>query len=155
MHFPIICIEKLDTPKEEWVANLPYDDRTLNEHTDYYGEMYTKEERLDVIRSKWLKDLFDGFATVDARKGTITFLDQDTVARRFKDYLINITEELYNKAKVHNLHAYELRLAGIEYKGFSTLFYKDYGQTSFDFIDDAKYMAGQTFRIGNIFDAHI
>lgn len=155
MHFPIICIENLDTPKRDWVTDLPYDDKTLCEHTDYYGEMYTKEERLDVIRSKWLKDLFDGFATIDAKKGTITFLDQDTVSRRFKDYLINLTEDLYEKAKVHKLLGYELYFAGSSFKGFDTLFYKEYGQTSFDFIDDAKYMACQTYCIGNIFDAHI
>lgn len=155
MHFPIICIEEMSTPRKDWVNVLPYDDRTLNEHTDYYGEMYSPSERLEVIRSHWFKTLFEGYATIDAKKQTITFFDRETVERRFKDYLLNVTEELYEKAKCHNLRAYELRLAGSEYKGYYILFYKDYGQTSFDFIDDAKYMAGQTYRIGNIFDAHI
>ena len=156
MHFPIIALEKIDTPVEDWAVDLPYDDATLHRFTDYAGELYSDEERKRVINSEWFKNLFDGYADVDTEKETITFYSVEKCAESFKRYLREKTEELYNLALDNKLTGFELKWSGVEYNHYPELFYVDgsYVQTSFDFIDDARYYAGETLRIGNIFDAH-
>ena len=155
MHFPIICIEDLDTPIEDWNIDLDCEDSVLNYHTDYYGELYSKEERKEVINSDWLKELFDGIAVIDTDKETITICDEKTVRHTLEDYFEETLEHLYKMAKAHRLQGYDLRNAGFEYKGFWTLFYYHYGMTSLGFVEDAVYYARKTFKIGNIFDAHV
>ena len=155
MHFPIIAIEEMDTSREDWITELNYEDAVLCENTDYFGEMYNAQERLKVIRSEWLKNLFRNYATIDARKGTITFFDNDTCYVRFKNYLKRLTKSLHERAERDDLSAYEFRLAGKDYEDYSVMFYKQgYGYTSFMFLEDAHYYGSRTFRIGNIFDAH-
>lgn len=146
----------MSTQKKDWVDCLPYDDSVLNANTDYYGEKYYKEERLNVVRSKLLKELLDGYATVDSKKGTITFFDRETIEKNFNNYLLSLTKTLYEKACDGVLRGYELVFASKDYKDCWALFFMNgYGKTSFDFIEDSRYWASQTFRIGNIFDAHI
>lgn len=154
-HFAIIKLESIETEKKDFSQELPYDDATLNEHTDYYGDRYTEDERQNVIRSKWLQELFDGFAVIDTKKETITFLDGKTIRSNFQTALEEITKDLYEKAVAGELTGFSFRYAGIEYKEHATMFYLDRGYTSFEFIEDAEWHAGQTFKIGNIFDAHI
>ena len=155
MHFPIIAIENMETPRKDWVTELNQDDAVLCENTDYFGEMYSTKERLEVIRSEWFKQLFRDYAVIDANKGTITFFDPDTCWCRFKNYLKRITKKLNDDANNDKLTGYEFRRAGMDYEDYSTLFYKDgYGYTSFMFLEDAHYYGSRTFRIGNIFDAH-
>ena len=154
-HFAIIALERIETEKEDFMKELPYDDYTLNAHTDYFGDIYTEEERKAVIKSKWLKNLFDGYAEIDTKKETITFLDRETIRQNFKSALKDIVGDLYAKAVAGELSGFEFRYAGIEYKEHATMFYLDCGYTSFQFIEDAVYYAGETFKIGNIFDAHI
>jgi len=158
MHFPIIALENVETLKKDWCDDLPFDDKTLQEHTDYYGDVYNSEERRDVVNSDWFAELLDGYATLDKKRYTITFHDVDTCRRHFEEYLEDLTKELYEKAKNHTLNGYHLYVAANEYKGCSALFYLSddgYAQTSFDFLDDATYRAGKTYKIGNIFDAHM
>lgn len=157
MHFPIIRLEKPETEKQDFTEHLPYDDYTLLSHTDYFGKVYNATERQHVIRSAWLADLFKGIAILDTEAETITFLDDKTVTATFKDYLKELTESLAEKAEKGTLSGYELKMAGKEYKDCGILFClpEDYVQTTMDFIDDARYMAGRTYKIGNIFDAHI
>ena len=154
MHFKIIKLEEKDTPKKEFATELDYNDACLNAHTDYYGDLHSSQERKSVINSDWFKNMFDGFATVDTKKETITFLDKDTVTRNFKEYLKELTKKLAKKAEEETLLASEIYFAASEYKGNPTLFYIGYGITSFDLMDDARFFAGKTFKIGNIFDAH-
>lgn len=155
MHFPIIRLEKADTPEEDWTIDLPYEDSTLARYTDYAGELYTPDERKNVIKSIWLKDLFLGYADIDTKKETVTFYSKEKCADSFAKYLREKTEELYHLADIHKLSGFKLRWAGVEYKDCSALFYiEDYVRTSFDFMDDARYFAGETFKIGHIFDAH-
>lgn len=156
MHFPIIILEEPSTNVEDWSIDVPYDDACIREHTDYTGDMYTPAERYDVINSTWLKELLDGFATLDTEQQTITFLDKETCFKHFQSYLRETIENLHEKADAGELRGYQMYLASQEYKGFSTLFVTDgYAQTSFDFADDAPYRAEKTYKIGNIIDAHI
>lgn len=160
MHFPIICLESYDIKVEDFEINLPYEDACLNEHCDYYGEIYDSEERRRVITSEWFKNLFAGYADVDIEKETITFRDNNTVYAVFSDYLKQLTETLYEKACKGELSGYEMHIACDSYDDCMALFFMNhdycgYGKTSFDLLDDAKLYAGQTFRIGNVFDAHI
>lgn len=157
MHFPVIRLEKPETEKQDFTEHLPYDDYTLLSHTDYFGEVYNATERQCVIKSAWLADLFKGIATLNTETETITFLDKETVTANFKDYLKKLTESLAEKAEKETLSGYELKMAGEDYKDCGILFClpEDYVQTTMDFIDDARYMAGRTYKIGNIFDAHI
>lgn len=156
MHFPIIAIESLETEKADFVRILSYEDSILNDCCDYYGRVYDEKEREVAIKSEWLKELFDGVATIDEENETITFLDKDTIKNTIQDYLIRVTEDLHDKAIEGELTLYDLRCASKEYKEFSTLFYFDgCGHSSFGFIEEASYYcAGETFKIGNIFDAH-
>ena len=157
MHFPIICLEKPETEKADFAESLPSDDYTLLSHTDYAGDVYDTSARQRVIKSTWLADLFKGIATLDTEAETITFLNKETVTATFKDYLKELTESLAEKAEKGTLSEYELKMAGEEYKDCGILFClpEDYVQTTMDFIDDARYRAGRTYKIGNIFDAHI
>lgn len=155
MHFPIIAIESLETERADFIEELNYEDSTPNRYCDYYGEKYDEEEREKAIKSSWLKKLFEGIATIDEEKETITFLDEESVRGTIRNYLIQLTENLHSDAEKGELTVFDLRWAAKEYKGFSTLFYADgYGHTSFEYIEDAPYCAGKTFKIGNIFDAH-
>lgn len=154
MHFPIIAIESLETEKADFTEELNYDDSTLNRYCDYYGEKYDEEEREKVIKSGWLKKLLEGIATIDEEKETITFLDEETIRCTIWKYLVELTQRLHDDAVDDKLTVFDLRWAAKEYKEYSTLFYVGYGQTSFEYIEDAPYMAGQTVKIGNIFDAH-
>lgn len=154
MHFPIIKFESIDSDKKDWDINLPFEDPCLTEHTDYYGDLYSEEERKNVIHSKWLKELFEGIATINEEEETITILDSDTVRNTLNKYYEEIVDELKQLADAEKLTPYQIRRAGESYKDFDTLFYYGYGRTSFDFIEDCLYMPGTTLRIGNIFDAH-
>lgn len=155
MHFPIIAIESLETEKADFTEELNYDDSTLNRYCDYYGEKYDEEERERVIKSEGLKKLFEDIATIDEEKETITFLDEDTIRGTIRKYLIELTERLHDDALKGELMVFDLRWAAKEYKEYSMLFYfNGYGQTSFEYIEDAPFYARKTFKIGNIFDAH-
>lgn len=154
MHFPIIKLESLETSKADFSEDLGYEDPTLNRYTDYYGEVYNNEDRKAVIKSKWLKELFEGIATINVSKGTIRFLDKDTIRRTFSEYLLDLTNKLYISAEAGELTGYGLRLSAVEYKDSPVMFFMEYGYTSFEFMEDAVWHAGETWKIGNIFDAH-
>lgn len=154
MHFPIIVIEEAYTKKADFIDTIDYEDGTLNHYTDYYGEEYTSEERKNVIKSKWLKELFSGIATIDVKRETITFLDADTIKATICQYMVDLTKRLHEQAENGEMSCFQFRWAGVEYKGCSAMFYKGCGFTSFQFIEDAPYYAGQTYKFGNIFDAH-
>ena len=156
MHFPIICLENVDTPVENWVDDLPYDDATLNNHTDYYGEKYNDEDRhYEIFHLRWF---FEGFADLDLEKETITFKDEHTCRIHLNNYYYDIAEGLYKKADDDHIRWYDFYQAANYYKDNNTLFYlsdSGYAQTSMSFVDDCPYRAGKTYRIGNIFEAHI
>lgn len=160
MHFPIICIENVATPKEKW-HEPDCEDACLNEYTDYYGEQYSEEERKEVINSAWFEDLFQNIAVVNKEKETITFLDPDILEKNIQKYLKIQAMQLVVKAEEKGLRVYDFWKAAAQYRGYDTLFYDcsdssgyGYGKTSMDFIEDSTYHAGQTVKIGNIFDAH-
>lgn len=154
MHFPIIKIEPIGLARENWDIDLGYEDSTLNMWTDYYGEIYNDRDRELVIKSEWFQQLLAGIATVDTEKETITFLDADTIRQTFREYLLDLTARLHEKAERGELHGFELRYSTVEYKENNAMFYIDWGYTGFEFIEDAVYHAGETWQIGNIFDAH-
>mgnify|MGYP007069845489 CR=1 FL=1 len=154
MHFPIIKIEPIDLAREAWDFDLDYGDECLNEHTDYYGEIYNDEDRRDVITSDWLRELLDGIATIDTEKETITFLDKQTILNTLNDYYLEQAKTLFEKAAQQRISRDDFRKAGERFRDFNTLFVEDYGKTSLDFVGDAEYNAGETVQIGNIFDAH-
>jgi len=156
MHFPLIKFEKIDTPIEDWDIDVDPESVSIQANTDYYGELYNAEERRSIIESKWLKNFFDGIAIIDTEKETITFLNPDVIDTTLKNYLIHVTSDLYVEAQKKKLRGYSLRSAGKYYKDCISMFnIDDYWQDSFDFIDDAHFHAGETWMIGNIFDAHI
>jgi len=156
MHFPLIRLEEIDRPVEDWDVNVDYDDARILEHTDYCGEIYSEEERKRVINSEWLSELFDGIATLDKEKETITFLNPDTIETTLSNYYIHLTSDLHIEALKKKVKAYNLYSAANYYKDCWSLFnIGEWWQTSMDFMDDAHWHAGETWRIGNIFDAHI
>lgn len=156
MHFAIISIESLQTDRADWTDNLDYEDETLNANADYFGEMYSAEDRKRYIQGSSLARLLDGIATVDAEKETITFLDADTINKTIQDYFRDKVQELADKAL---LSGWDFRNAGREWRDFDTMFWNNlewcgYGQTSVGFVESAPYFAGKTVAIGNIFDGH-
>ena len=155
MHFPIIKIESIDLKREDWTTDLDLDDACLNGHTDYYGDIYRPKARREVIESKSFKEILDGIATIDTEKETITFLDAGTIRQTLREYLLELTTKLHEKAARGELQGYELRGATDEYKECYTMFYIERGYTCFEFIENAKWHAGETWQIGNIFDAHL
>lgn len=173
MHFPIITIESLETEKADFMTDFDYEDPVLNANTDYYGIKYCEEKRRDVINSDWLSNLLKGYATIDTEKETITFLDADTIRANFTKYIRDLAQKLVDEMNAElgkekascSFLGYKFRNAGEEYRGYdadgkiadwgySTFFYDGYGMTSFAFIENAIWHAGETVKIGNIFDAH-
>lgn len=154
MHFPIIKIEPIDLAREDWDIHLDYEDACLNEHADYYGELYSEEDRREVIESEWFKKMLEGIATIDTEKETITFLDKRTIQNALNDHYLQSAKELLERANQQRVSGYNFRSAGSRFRGFYTLFVEDYGKTSLEFVEDAQYYAGETRQIGNIFDAH-
>ena len=155
MHFPIIKLEAVETRPEDWDTSLNEEDSVLCENTDYYGSIYSEEDRKNVINSSWLWNFLRGIANLDVEKETITFLDKDIVEKTIQDYLVERLDILKDRAVEGKLRLYELRSLATDFRDCSTLFYYEYGMTSFDFVDEGRYMPNTTFRIGNIFDAHI
>lgn len=155
MHFPIIKLEPTFLDKEDWDVDLDYEDSTLNYHTDYYGEIYSDKERRGVIESAWLKDLLDGIAIVDEEKEAIQLLDAETIRKTLQDYLVQLTARHAEEAKAGKLRESDVFCDMFYYKGYWAMFYLDRGYTSYEFVEDAAYYAGNVYRIGNIFDAHI
>lgn len=155
MHFPIIEI----LGEGEWRGYSMqdmYDDATINYFTDYFDEPYSKKEREDVINSGIFADFFKGVATVDPEKETITFLSRETIVGTLHDYYVNLVNNLAAPATSVSELFSELRFAGQYYKGDKMMFmFAGYGRTSMQFIEDAPLLAGQTFKIGEIYDAHI
>lgn len=155
MHFPII--EILGEGEERgYSIHGMYEDTTLNYFTDYFGEPYSKTEREDVINSGLFADFFKGIATVDPEKETITFLSRETIVGTLHDYYVNLVNNLAAPATSISELFSELRFAGEYYKGDSMMFiFAGAGKSSMQFIEDAPHLAGQTFKIGEIYDAHI
>ena len=154
MHFPIIKLEPIDLPREDWDIDLNYEDCCLNRHTDYYGDIYNEEDRRKVITSDWFRELLDGIATIDTEKETITYCDKETIQNTLYDYYLQQAQDLFEQAGQQQISGYDFRCAGTKFRRFDTLFVEDYGMTSLDFVEDAIYYAGETRQIGNIFDAH-
>lgn len=155
MHFPIIILENPETDVDNWQTVLD-GDACIESHTDYTGDLYNEQERKDAINSPWFSGMLDGFATLDTEKETITFFDQEKCKRRFNDYMEYVTGNLYKLAQEHKLNVYDLKDAGDFYKDYWFLFVvESFAETSFEFIYNAQWRAGKTYRIGNIFDAHV
>lgn len=153
MHFPIIELKR--NKDDRYI--LSFDDRTLNHFTDYYGEEYTKQERINTINAQWFRDLFRGLAEVDPEEGVIRVFDKETIKKTLDDYFKHLLEklsELKNDTIIWR-RFHSLRMAGYEYDDYSTLFYVDgVGYTSMQFVEDLVYYAGETLYIGKIYDAH-
>lgn len=154
MHFPIIKIEPIDLDRENWDIDLDYEDPVLQENTDYYGELYSEPERRQVIESSWLRNLFEGIATIDTKEETITFLNRDTISTTLNEYFHDCANSLF---AMEELSGFDFRQVGRHFRDYYTLFVgvEGCGMTSVQFVEDAVFRAGNTFRIGNIFDAHI
>lgn len=155
MHFSIISLEDPSVDKADFLRELPFEDPTIEAFTDYYGDRYNASKREDVIKSWWLPKLFEGIATIDTENETITFLDEDTIRMTLKDYLRECVEKINERFEDGKLDFFEFREIGRHYKGADTMFYlDDHAETSADFMEDAIYRAGKSYKIGHIFDAH-
>ena len=154
MHFPIIKIEPIDLEREDWDIKLFRKDPVLKGNTDYFGEIYSESERRQVIESAWLKKLFEGIATIDTKEETITFLDRDTISTTLNEHFHDCANSLF---AMEELSGFDFRQVGRHFRDYYTLFVgvEGCGMTSVQFVEDAVFRAGNTFRIGNIFDAHI
>ena len=158
MHFPIIVLEEYETQPEDWLQELPVDDGCLLYNTDYYGEKYDDDMRWGVIKSNWLKDVFEGIAIVDPVTECLYFQSEQTIRDTLKKYYTDGVDRLSNLIKTGAPMYYDVTSFGKRYKDDFTLYFshkEGYAQTSLSFIDDAPYYAEKTLRIGNIFDAHI
>ena len=158
MHFPVIEINRQKKSVDERKrSSLDYESPTLNYFCDYYGEEYTPNERYELIRSKWFKELFRGIADVDFRNGgSIKFYSKDKIHETLKEYYYHVLDELDKDKDSVGWHKfYLLRQKGQEYKNCSALFYvDDCAYTSMQFFEDAYYYAGEVLYIGQVFDAH-
>lgn len=152
MHFDIICIEELDTPRENW-GYPDYGDTTLLAHTDYWSLDPSPEKyRQRLIKFEWLKDLFDGIADI-AEDGTLKFHSREEIEKKLSEYYDNVADQIQSEA---HMTQYKLKYFAESYKDYETLFYyKGTGYTSLEFMDEARFFDGKTLVIGNIYDAHI
>lgn len=156
MHFPIVEILSDGEKKGQFSHIFDEGDTTINYFTDYAGEKYRKAERDYLIHGDNFADFFEGIANVDPEKETITFLSKETIVGTLHDYYVNLVNNLAAPATSVSELFSELRFAGEYYKNDSMMFiFAGYGKSSMQFIEDAPYLAGQTFKIGEIYDAHL
>ena len=125
MHFPIITLYNCKPTASE-LHTTPsgmYEDRTISYNTDYFGEEYTKEQRDKLLHSDYLKKFFDGIATVNPGKGTITFLDADTIRNTLADYASKQLDALKERLESRKLRLYDFRSAGDDFRGGDYMFW--------------------------------
>lgn len=154
MHFPII---RLTYKKENKAIDIDELKKSpaVQQYTDYIGHKYSDEERKNEIGSEWFKNFFDGIAEVDANAETVTFHSEETIKHTLEDYFSDIMFKLSNTDQsVYSLFFY-LRHYGTFYKHSHSLFDVDgVVLPSMAFVEDTHYFAGQTFYVGDIYDAH-
>lgn len=153
MHFPII---EIVSDKNELGKFGIYEDVTLEYFTDYYGDEYSEEERIETIEQ--LKEFFDGLATVNVENGTVTVNSSGTIRHDLIEYHKKLLEKLRNEADKDesiSRRFLELRKAGHFYKDDDAMFFYDGGgYTSMQFVEDLVFSAGKILYIGKIYDAH-
>ena len=158
MHFPIIEIKDKPVKKDERMSYCALcDDSCINYNTDYVGDEYDDDQRARLFDAEYLPKFFDGIATVDASNESITFLDDDTIRNTFDVEIRKAIDSLYkNKSKYGGcVKPDDLAYIGNYWRGFDMLFFCDgAADTSGGFISYARYYAGKTLYIGNVFDAH-
>lgn len=162
MHFPIICLSTEKHPAEDWDTNLDCQDTTLNYFTDYFGELYSAQERKEAIESDWFKMLFDGFADLDTEKEEIRVFSKDVTRRALESHACSLIDHFESKMQeVNDRHNpiwhifYEMRANTQFYKDFWCIFVVDgCAYPSMMFIEDMPFYADMTLYIENIFDAH-
>lgn len=161
MHFPIIVLEALDAKTEDYTSDVWSEyDTTLLHWTDYTGDVYNEEDRKRVLNSDWLIEAFKGFVTIDKRNETISFLNNQADLREaFQDLQMQLACELANKAENKELSDCELRFPTRSVRDCYAMFYissseYNYTLTLYDLLAESPYLAGKTFKFGNIIDAH-
>lgn len=160
MHFPIIVLEKANQKEEFFIKDLNPDDPVLLYNTDYFGNLYTKKERQEVIESKWLSKLLSDVGTIDSKTGIITLFKTDTIKKNIKKYLEGLLLELSELNDAGKLKPNDFIYRAKSYRNSDALFYINrYGYTAFEFIDWALYesmrdVETSEWKVGNIIDAH-
>jgi len=151
MHFPIIEILENDFSAKSITLN--HDDPVLNANVDYIWEEYPEAERKVAI--ELLGKCLEGIANVDIQKETITFLGYSRIEETLDDYVEKIIRDVSNITSRAGIKFWHLRELATRYKRDYSLFWiNGVGYTSIEFVEHAIYHAGDTFKIGKIYDAH-
>lgn len=123
--------------------------------SDYLRGTVDNDVRRDIIRRE-LPGLFEGIATVDPEKETVTFLSRDTIRQTLQREIATVTARLMEEATKEepNMFFRKVRLAGERFRGCQDMFHIDYPELSGQFFQDAEDRHGMTYYVGAIISAH-
>ena len=155
-HYAIVELQPYKIEKSEWVEQ----DELINDigiqyHTDYVGDLYSKEERKHFIENE-LPELFKGIATVNPAKETITFLSREEIKETMKNEINEAVSYIQREIDMGYDLFFNFRHIGRWFRQNCTIIWSELSSyTSAQFIEDARFRAGETMHIGAIYDYYV
>ena len=155
-HAVIVELQPYPIKKEEWVDQEQLiEDVGILYHTDYVGDCYNDINRKEYIKTE-LPELFFGIATVDPESETVTFLKSEEINKTIKDEIDKAVSFLRRNIALEDSTFYNFRHIGNCFRHDYTIIWSELSSyTSAQFIEEARYKAGETMYIGAIYDYHI
>lgn len=155
-HAAIVELQPYKIYKYNWVKqDVLNEDIGIQYHADYIGDCYSTRDRKAFINND-LPKLFEGIATVDTKKETITFLSEKEIEDTIKKEIAKAVSFIQRNIALGDKTFFNFRYAGRWFRQDYTIIWSDLASyTSAQFMEDAKYKAGETLYIGAVYDYHI
>ena len=155
-HAAIVELQPYKIYKYDWVKqDVLNEDIGIQYHTDYVDDCYSARDRKAFINNT-LPELFNGIATVDTKKETITFLTEKEIEETMKKEIAYAVSFIQRNIALGDKTFFNFRYAGKWFRQDYTIIWSDLASyTSAQFMEDAKYKAGETLYIGAIYGYHI
>ena len=155
-HAAIVELQPYKVNKDDWVdQNYMLNDPGIQYHTEYVGDCFSDNERKEYIK-KDLVELFSGIATIDTEKETITFLTEEEITETVMKEIQHAISKIRSGFSLGSDSFYYFRFYGRWFRQDYTIIWSELSSyTSAQFIEDAKYKAGETYYIGAVYDYHI
>ena len=131
------------------------DDDLICSESDYLRGTVDDDIRRDIIRRE-LPWIFEGIATVDPEKETVTFLSRNTIRQTLRKEMAAVAACLMDAAAKEepNMFFWKVRKAGERFRECQDMFHIDYPELSGQFFEDAESRHRKTYHIGTIISAH-
>lgn len=154
--FNIIQLQKEPLNEDNALTEIDInEDSLVCSESDYLRGTVDDDIRRDIIHRD-LPGLFEGIATVDPEKETVTFLSRDTIRQTLRKEMAAVAARLMAEATKEepNMFFWKVRQAGKRFRGCRDMFHIDCPELSGQFFEDAESRHGKTYHVGAIISAH-